>query len=127
MDMMLLCQLHVRNATSIFALHGPDDGKFILPKGSIRRFGPDPEELRKKLDSSFQVTANQVCTFSSGMTVADILLLVPKDQIIKEIGYGEHDETYDDYEIYDTKKPSLNTTSRPTKRSKLAHQYHRCL
>ena len=43
------------------------------------------------------------------MTVADILLLVPKDQIIKEIGYGEHDETYDDYEIYDTKKNHLLT------------------
>jgi hypothetical protein len=49
--------------------------------------------------------------FSSGMTVADILLLVPKDQIIKKIGYGEHDETYDDYEIYDTKKNHLLTLS----------------
>ena len=39
------------------------------------------------------------------MTVAE------KGQIIKKIGYGEHDETYDDYEIYDTKKNHLLTLS----------------
>lgn len=158
MDMMLLCHLHVRNATSILALQGPEDGKFYLTKGIDSQaefdkerkmvitkdhfhgqtttiyhkwnggvleevdvkttleneFAPvryDPEELRKKLDTSFQITANQVGIFSSGMTVADILLLVPKDQIIKKIGYGEHDETFDDYQIYDAENNHLLTLS----------------
>ena len=33
MDMMLLCQMHVRNATSILALQGSYDDKFYLTKG----------------------------------------------------------------------------------------------
>ena len=46
MDMMLLCQLHVRNATSILTLQGPDDGKFYLTKGIDSQAEFDKERKR---------------------------------------------------------------------------------
>jgi len=55
---------------------------------------------------NFTVTANNVGIFKKGMTLKQALSLVPEDQRIKKIAQGEG-ETYDDYEIYNSKKEPL--------------------
>lgn len=71
---------------------------------------------------NFHISENRVGIFSKGMTISDVYNTIPKEQIKKKVGYGEFaDDTYDDYEIYDsngkkililTPKQSGNTTSK---------------
>ncbi|WP_282074098.1 hypothetical protein [Polaribacter atrinae] len=52
---------------------------------------------------NFHISANRVGIFSKGMTINDVYNSIPKKQIKKTVGYGEFaDDTYDDYEIYDS-------------------------
>jgi len=52
---------------------------------------------------NFHVSENRVGIFSKGMTVSDVYNSIPKEQIKKKVGYGEFaDDTFDDYEIYDS-------------------------
>lgn len=52
---------------------------------------------------NFHISENRVGIFSKGMTIADLYNTIPKEQIKKKVGYGEFaDDTYDDYEIYDS-------------------------
>lgn len=52
---------------------------------------------------NFQISKNSVGVFSKGMTISDVYNTIPKQQIKKKVGYGEFaDDTYDDYEIYDS-------------------------
>ncbi|WP_298956158.1 hypothetical protein [uncultured Nonlabens sp.] len=70
---------------------------------------------------NFHISENRVGIFSKGMSISDVYNTIPKLQIKKKVGYGEFaDDTYDDYEIYDsngkkilvlTPKQSGNTNS----------------
>lgn len=52
---------------------------------------------------NFHISEDRVGIFSKGMTMADVYKAIPKEQIKKKVGYGEFaDDTYDDYEIYDS-------------------------
>ena len=52
---------------------------------------------------NFHISENRVGIFSKGMTISDVYNTIPKEQIKKKVGYGEFaDDTYDDYEIYDS-------------------------
>ena len=52
---------------------------------------------------NFHISENRVGIFSKGMTINDVYNSIPKEQIKKTVGYGEFaDDTYDDYEIYDS-------------------------
>ncbi|WP_339848726.1 hypothetical protein [uncultured Dokdonia sp.] len=52
---------------------------------------------------NFHISENRVGIFSKGMTISDVYNTIPKEQIKKKTGYGEFaDDTYDDYEIYDS-------------------------
>lgn len=52
---------------------------------------------------NFHISENRVGIFSKGMTIFDVYNTIPKEQIKKKVGYGEFaDDTYDDYEIYDS-------------------------
>ncbi len=52
---------------------------------------------------NFHISENRVGIFSKGMTISDVYNVIPKEQIKKKVGYGEHVyDTYDDYEIYDS-------------------------
>lgn len=71
---------------------------------------------------NFHIAESRVGIFSKGMTISDVYNTIPKEQITKKVGYGEFaDDTYDDYEIYDsdgrkilivTPKQSGNTKSK---------------
>jgi hypothetical protein len=57
---------------------------------------------------NFHITEKRVGIFSKGITVADLYLLLPKEQIKKTVGYGEFaDDTYDEYQIYDSNGKQL--------------------
>ena len=65
------------------------------------------KEFVKKLSGytfdDFHISENRVGIFSKGMTISDVYNTIPKEQIRKKVGYGEFaDDTYDDYEIYDS-------------------------
>ncbi len=82
---------------------------------------------------NFQISENRVGIFSKGMTILDIYNTIPKEQIKKKVGYGEFaDDTYDDYEIYDsngkkiliiTSKQSGNTNSKINRVSILDNRF----
>lgn len=62
-----------------------------------------------KIDS-FLITENSVGIFKRGMTINEVIEIIPEKQIKKKIGFGEfQDDTYDDYEIYDSKNTHLLT------------------
>ena len=59
---------------------------------------------------AFLVTSNQVGMLNKGMTIQDVMKIVPEKQIKKVVGYGEFgDPEYDDYEIYSAKGKHLLT------------------
>lgn len=65
----------------------------------------EPKEVLKTgyTFDNFHILENRVGIFSKGMTIADVYNVLPKEQIKKTVGYGEFvDDTYDDYEIYDS-------------------------
>jgi len=44
------------------------------------------------------------------MTIKEAINLFPENQVAKKVGYGEfEDDTYDDYELFDSKKKHLLT------------------
>lgn len=52
---------------------------------------------------NFHITENRVGIFARGITVEQLYLLLPNEQIKKSVGYGEFaDDTYDEYQIYDS-------------------------
>lgn len=52
---------------------------------------------------NFHISENRIGIFSKGMTISDVYNTIPKKQIKKTVGYSEFaDDTYDDYEIYDS-------------------------
>jgi len=57
---------------------------------------------------NFHISENRVGIFSKGMTISDVYETIPKEQIKKKVGYGEFaDDTYDDYEIYDSNEKKI--------------------
>ena len=59
--------------------------------------------ITKSQEKTYLIAPNRVGVISKGMTVNDVIKVIPKDQIQKKIGYGEFlNDTYDDYEIYDS-------------------------
>lgn len=59
---------------------------------------------------SFLITSRQVGLFKKGMTIKEAINLFPENQVAKKVGYGEfEDDTYDDYELFDSKKKHLLT------------------
>jgi len=99
--------------------------KTAKPK-EIAKTNVKTEKKAKKLTGytfeNFHISENRVGIFSKGMTISDVYNTIPKDQIKKKVGYGEFaDDTFDDYEIYDsngekllilTPKQSGNTNSK---------------
>ena len=54
-------------------------------------------------EETYLITPSKVGLISKGMTVSNIVEVIPENQIQKKIGYGEFpDDTYDDYEVYDS-------------------------
>jgi len=52
--------------------------------------------------SDFTVTSSSVGPIKKGMTISDVMNILPKSQIKKVIGYGEFlEDEYDDFEVYD--------------------------
>jgi hypothetical protein len=57
---------------------------------------------------NFHISENRVGIFSKGMTISDVYNTIPKEKIKKKVGYGEFaDDTYDDYEIYDSNEKKI--------------------
>lgn len=57
---------------------------------------------------NFHISETRVGIFSKGMTISDVYNTIPKEQIKKKVGYGEFaDDTYDDYEIYDSNEKKI--------------------
>lgn len=68
------------------------------------------EQIVKNRIDLFLVTENSVGIFKKGMTINEVIQMVPKRQIKKKVGYGEfEDDTYDDYEIYDKENQHILT------------------
>ncbi len=75
----------------------------------------------------FLVTSNQVGVLTKGMTIQDVMKIVPGKQIKKVVGYGEFgDPEYDDYEIYSSKGEHLLTIT-PFGRNDLTKRINRVL
>ena len=52
--------------------------------------------------SDFSVTSSSVGPIKKGMTISDVMNILPKNQIKRVIGYGEFlEDEYDDFEVYD--------------------------
>lgn len=53
--------------------------------------------------TDFSIRENRVSIFTKGMTIDDVYRILPKEQVIKTVGYGEHpgEDTFDEYLIYD--------------------------
>jgi hypothetical protein len=51
----------------------------------------------------FSIRENRVSIFTFGMTMNEVYRILPREQILKTVGYGEHpgEDAYDDYLIYD--------------------------
>lgn len=63
---------------------------------------------------SFLITENSVGVFNKGMTIDELIQMVPKRQIKKKKGYGEFkDDSYDEYQIYDGENNPILTLTPP--------------
>ncbi|MDB4289729.1 hypothetical protein N9887_01465 [Flavobacteriaceae bacterium] len=60
-------------------------------------------------EDSFLVTDISVGIFKKGMTVSDLLELVENDQIKKVVDHDGYENTYDDYQYYDSDQNHLLT------------------
>jgi len=81
--------------------------------GSSRSEKFEPNQIQQKPEinenyssykfDNFHISEDRVGIFSNGMTISNVYDVLPKTQIKKIVGYGEFaDDTYDDYEIYDS-------------------------
>lgn len=59
------------------------------------------------------VTENSVGVFKKGMTVQNVLDIVPKAQIKKVVDKDDYENSYDDYQYFDTHKIHLLTLTPP--------------
>ncbi|WP_072965179.1 hypothetical protein [Flavobacterium aquidurense] len=57
----------------------------------------------------FLVTENNVGVFKKGMTVKEVLDIVPKVHIKKVVDKDNYENSYDDYQYFDTSKTHLLT------------------
>lgn len=53
---------------------------------------------------NFRIHSDRIGIFKKGMTIRDVILILPSNQVRKTIVYGEHDgeDLYDSYEIYNS-------------------------
>lgn len=59
--------------------------------------------------AEFLVTENSVDVFKTGMTVKDILTIVPKGQLKKVVDYDDYENAYDDFQYFDIDNKHLLT------------------
>lgn len=60
-------------------------------------------------NADFLVTEKSVGIFKKGMTVKDVLDIVPKNQIKKVVDKDDYENFYDDYQYFDKNKTHLLT------------------
>ena len=74
----------------------------------------------------FLVTENNVGVFKKGMTVKEVLDIVPKVHIKKVVDKDNYENSYDDYQYFDTNKTHLLTLT-PTIRDDIQSKINRIL
>ena len=77
-------------------------------------------------NTDFLVTENSVGIFKKGMTVKDVLDIVPKTQILKVVDKDDYENSYDDYQYFDKSKTHLLTLT-PTMQDDTQSKINRIL
>ena len=77
-------------------------------------------------NTDFLVTENSVGIFKEGMTVKDVLDIIPKVQIKKVVDKDDCENSYDDYQYFDTNKTHLLTLT-PTIQDDIQSKINRIL
>jgi hypothetical protein len=75
---------------------------------------------------NFLVTGTNVGVFKNGLTVKNVLDLIPKDQIKKVVEHDDYENSYDDYQYFDTHKTHLLTLT-PTNQDDINSKIERIL
>ena len=76
--------------------------------------------------ADFLVTENNVGVFKKGMSVKDVLDIIPKVQINKVVDKDDYENSYDDYQYFDTNKTHLLTLT-PTIQDDIQSKINRIL
>ena len=76
--------------------------------------------------NNFMVTDTSVGIFNKGMTVSDVLKLVEDDQIKKVIDFDDYENSYDDYQYFDSNQNHLLTLT-PSKQDDKNSKINRIL
>lgn len=76
--------------------------------------------------ADFLVTENNVSVFKKGMSVKDVLDIIPKVQIKKVVDKDDYENSYDDYQYFDTNKTHLLTLT-PTIQDDIQSKINRIL
>ncbi|UFH46239.1 hypothetical protein LNP27_14085 [Flavobacterium galactosidilyticum] len=83
--------------------------------------------VNKQADKvDFLVTENNVGVFKKGMTVKEVLDIVPKVHIKKVVDKDDYENSYDDYQYFDTNKIHLLTLT-PTVQDEIQSKINRIL